>query len=380
MKRIWHILLIVFTVAIISGTDSYAKSVLVIDNINEKAVRELDSRLSKKESFTLLIPGSKNDFKKNLRQVNTLLGKVNKQGVVLRCSLQKQNGKYCQIKVSSEQAKTYVYACKFINELFDRFKTGRLHGNDRWTYKCWHWETEDDIYRSNSEYKAFYSLYQKYISDGSPTGIKDYFVNYIKNGSDDYDEPRCDICDYYEATGDFYEKAAILYAGLFEAEHFSDLNEAQKAFFIHSSGYFCGTDIDELNYRNSYEYGMIYIFKSGNSYNKQSVLMKNLLENKAKGVCSDFARYEVCLFRSLGLKCWTNSNEELNHAWSVLKVKNNSGKSLWLPFDYGISPGPVIGQADYDSQEKYEYGFMLHMVGIKGAPLKQNFSIDDFIN
>ena len=119
MKRIWHILLIVFTVAIISGTDSYAKSVLVIDNINEKAVRELDSRLRKKESFTLLIPGSKNDFKKNLRQVNTLLGKVNKQGVVLRCSLQKQNGKYCQIKVSSEQAKTYVYACKFINELFD---------------------------------------------------------------------------------------------------------------------------------------------------------------------------------------------------------------------------------------------------------------------
>ena len=60
------------------------------------------------------------------------------------------------------------------------------------------------------------------------------------------------------------------------------------------------------------------------------------------------------MFRSLGLKCWTNSNEELKHAWSILKVKNNSGKNLWLPFDYGISPGPVIGQADYDSQEKYE--------------------------
>lgn len=55
-------------------------------------------------------------------------------------------------------------------------------------------------------------------------------------------------------------------------------------------------------------------------------------------MCEDHVNYELLLFKQLGIKAYYNSSDVLDHAWSVVKVKNVVGKTLWIPFDYGIGP------------------------------------------
>ena len=373
MKKALMTFVIAFVFVCFTGISARAASVITVKEVTNAVAVKLDAALSKKESVTLKVSGTKSDSKKKVEKLRNLIGNVNKQGVVFLYNMKGKDGPYYRYMISKEYANTYVYSCSFIKDLFDRFKTGRLPGGDRWTYECWG-PTENELGEADSECAVFYNLYEAYKAEPAGTDIKEFFYNYVKTKTwRDGENPRTFLNKINQRTDGFYEKAAILYAGMFDCENFCELNDVMRVFLIHTSGYFDGD--------RKTEYGMVYNEKYiGSSDISKSKLMKNLLDNKAVGVCHDFAVYEVCLFKNLGLTCWYNSNNELGHAWSVLKVKNNSGKALWLPFDYGLSPGPVNGQADYDTQEKYDYGFMLRMAGIKGAPLKQNFTIEDFIS
>lgn len=84
--------------------------------------------------------------------------------------------------------------------------------------------------------------------------------------------------------------------------------------------------------------------------------------------CEQFVStdYEKCLlFNQIGITNYFNSNHERNHAWSVIKVKNSKGKTLWMPFDYKIND---------IRNSKIPY-----FKGIKGAPEKITYTLKDII-
>ena len=64
----------------------------------------------------------------------------------------------------------------------------------------------------------------------------------------------------------------------------------------------------------------------------------------------------------------------------MVKVKNSKGKTLWIPFDYGI--GPAVSLNVTDEQRKYinteKKRYKLYLTGIKGAPKVKNFVDEDF--
>ena len=100
------------------------------------------------------------------------------------------------------------------------------------------------------------------------------------------------------------------------------------------------------------------------------------------GVCSVYANYEELLFNQLGINVYQCTDDNIGHAWTVLKVKNTAGKTLWVPFDYGIGPAEklIIKENIYQKYLRTEkMRYQLYLSKVKGAPKKKNFKISDFI-
>lgn len=170
---------------------------------------------------------------------------------------------------------------------------------------------------------------------------------------------------------------AILYG----TKNFCNLSPAMKVYALADSEYFQG----ELTKKDG-AYDMIYDYQVHDAPSNQAQAMKTLYQNKAKGVCQAFAQYEQLVFDQLNITNYFNSNHNINHAWTVVKVKNSKGKTLWIPFDYGIGPadsrwGERLGVSEsvrkkYLSTEKKQY--KLYLANISGAPTKKNFKNTDF--
>lgn len=153
---------------------------------------------------------------------------------------------------------------------------------------------------------------------------------------------------------------------------FSELSDALKLYLIDKSGYF------NCNFGRP-DFGMTYTYKYSNYTGSKG--MRTLLENKATGVCQCFADYESQLFNQLDIENYLEAREEINHAFTVVKVKNSKGKILWVPFDYGIGPARGLS-VDEKTRNKYlkteEMRYKLYLRGIKGAPNYKNFTDEDF--
>ncbi|MCI5856528.1 MAG: hypothetical protein MR016_04075 [Agathobacter sp.] len=167
-------------------------------------------------------------------------------------------------------------------------------------------------------------------------------------------------------------------AVLYGTDNFCDLSDAMKIYAISSSKYFgCNSSHDDV------AYGMLYDYTFTTYYppSTDSLAMKQLYKNKATGVCQTFAMYEQLLFDQLGITNYFNSNDAINHAWSVVAVKNSKGKTLWIPFDYGIGPSEGLAVSE-DIRAKYlateEMRYQLYLDGVPGAPSKKNFTMEDF--
>lgn len=159
---------------------------------------------------------------------------------------------------------------------------------------------------------------------------------------------------------------------------FYKLSDAMKVYVVDRSGSFmCGVPLYDDNYAKvpcCVQY----------HYNKRTPTigakgMKSLYKGNAFGVCVQFAQYECLLWDQLGITNYYNSSNKISHAWSVVKVKNSKGKTLWIPFDYGMGPSPGLNvsreQYKYISTEKKRY--KLYLSGIKGAPSKRNWKLSD---
>lgn len=159
---------------------------------------------------------------------------------------------------------------------------------------------------------------------------------------------------------------------IYNTKNFCDLSDAMKIWAIEKSGYF---DCSELGYGYGMGYTEVKEVQTG------AKAMESLYKNKAEGVCYNFAHFEDELFKQLGIKSWFNESYILDHAWSVVKVKNSKGKTLWIPFDYGIGPNP---QLDWDSEAAYKIiksekkAYKEYLKGIPGASKKKNFIESDF--
>ena len=167
---------------------------------------------------------------------------------------------------------------------------------------------------------------------------------------------------------------AILYG----TENFCDLSDAMKIYAISSSKYFgCNSSHEDV------AYGMLYDYTFTTYYlpSQEVLAMKWLYKNKATGVCQTFAMYEQLLFDQLGITNYYNNNHTISHAWSVVAVKNSKGKTLWIPFDYGIGPSEGLAVSE-DIRAKYlateEMRYKLYLDGVPGAPSKKNFTMEDF--
>lgn len=157
-----------------------------------------------------------------------------------------------------------------------------------------------------------------------------------------------------------------------KTQNFCDLSDALKVYAIAASGYF------NCNYGRP-QYGMIYDYTWAKYYGKKG--MSILYNNKAVGVCEVFATYECQVWDALGIQNYLCASYHINHAWSVVKVKNSVGKVMWIPFDYGIGPseGLAVDDATYNKYLKTEaMRYKLYLSSIKGAPKKKNFKDSDF--
>lgn len=153
---------------------------------------------------------------------------------------------------------------------------------------------------------------------------------------------------------------------------FSELSDAVKIYAIDKSNYFSCS-------QGRPEFGMVYKYKYYGEYGSKG--MKTLLDNKAEGVCAVHASYESQIFDQLGIENYYESRNEINHAFTVVKVKNSKGKTLWIPFDYGIGPSEGLS-VDEKIRKKYlkteKMRYKLYLRGIKGAPDYKNFTDEDF--
>lgn len=139
-------------------------------------------------------------------------------------------------------------------------------------------------------------------------------------------------------------------------QKFSDLSDAMKVYAVSESYYFDGNA--------PADYGMEYTYrKKSPTTTTGSKGMKHLYKGTARGVCHHFALYECLLWKQLGITGYYNSYSGWNHAWSVVKVKNSKGKTMWVPFDYHVVDG---------------YSYDIYVDGIKGAPSKQKWKMSDF--
>ena len=134
--------------------------------------------------------------------------------------------------------------------------------------------------------------------------------------------------------------------------------------------------------------------KNGNKIkDTRAANMKWIYSGDARGICMSYAKWEQLLFSQWGIKAYYNSSVGLDHAWSVVKVKNNSGKTLWIPFDYGIGPSNRLAGINY-TDIKYNTEAKLYKIyladagkldilignGLSGAPNYKNWTWSDLAN
>lgn len=400
-----------------------SSTTVTVTKADDKTVKKIDSLLMKEKAFKLKIKGNKKAAQKIYNDILKKIKKVNKQDIIFQYEYYQKVGKYYIYNVNKESAKLYKYSVKFAKKIFSTainvYKKSYMHISElKDDYKKF---GNMDKYRLRLVYE---SIVNDIIRDTDWLNQEGYEVTV--EGADDYITKAykyAGIFDYYNETFEFlrpedpildWENKTVT-INIKSFEEFSKWKYAKKAannlaIKEKSSGSttftrFDLTDLDmkilngssmcqfsdavkiwileKSRYFNGGKkrtgYMMVYDLKSMKFYSP-SKTMKLMLDNKAKGVCMHFASNEVLLFEQWGMTAYYNSAYEINHAWSVVKVKNSKGKTLWIPFDYGIGPHPYLNvdskQKKYINTEAKRY--KLYFRGIKGAPKKKNFKDSDF--
>lgn len=419
---------------------------ICIDNVNSKVCEKIHKNLSKGNPIVLKVKGSKAIAKKKITKTVNSVREMNKQGIYFKYKETKKKGKYCYYTVSADNAKAYKYGVKFVEELYKMTKEGmsaypentamlpyyRKYKNikgiklhiiyDRLCYKCdvgaviegdTSFITSDaNIFKLNGidDFNCSYKLTEE---QWYSLVVKEYFIQ--ENGPDSvklytFQEFKQKIKQYPQAlkaigigTGFSFRPKKGSIAGIDDiisiedkmpmtkimaSTCFGELSKANQVYLIEQSGYFAIRDDmfktePKYTIRYSYDYLFDKKIKARTDFNTPGQGMEKMYKhNIIIGVCSVYADYEELLFSQLGIAVWNCTDDNIGHAWTVLKVKNTAGKTLWIPFDYGIGPAErlIIDEKiikKYLRTEKMRY--KLYLSKVKGAPKKKNFKLSDFV-
>ncbi|MCR5665893.1 MAG: hypothetical protein K6G01_03625 [Eubacterium sp.] len=419
---------------------------ITIKKADTKSAKKIHKYLSQGKALVLKVKGKSKKANKTVKKLNKKIKKVNGQGVIFSYKKSKQKGSYTYYKISSNNAKTYQYAVKFIQKLYSNTRASymslsaairsaylhdvKLYKNETTRKMRIYYEMLISSIRNNPQ-SAYLNYGEDYYSDVTVKNgnsitcdivnvaadsdmVNAFFAGYegdvIKDASADGDSATIilrsfsefksyvdsedvldnSVWDYYfsltqtsmaSTTPDSFSDRqnvfclSIDYADsiIMNTPSFGNLSDAMKVWAIAQSGYFA------CNFSRP-TYGMVY--STDIKYKDGYKGMKMLYQNKAQGVCMNFALYENQVFEQLGISCWYNANSTLNHAWSVVKVKNSKNKTLWIPFDYGIGPAESLAVSTKKAKKlmsSESSRYKVYLKGIKGAPKKKNFTNSDFV-
>ena len=412
------ILFIFFLSTNVTYTNAHAKSnSIIIKDTGEATVKKIDKHLKKGKSLVLKVKGSDKNADKTISALQKHIQKSNDAGVVFQFTKGSKSGAYRTYNISADNAKMYNYTIKFVNKLYKKTikqiksrdgytealaDRGMYPDNDERYLRIIY----DNVIKNINEYRIDYKwVYDDTLGESVKVPVEslfgadpvttlsniyyidikgyDYCKNtvIIKEWTEDYVE-MCQVKSFEEFKNSANIKKLkkmVRVNDITDAElillnnKFGDLSDAMKIYAIDASKYF------DCRFKRGKDFGMLYSFDK-QVYRQGSAAMKLLLNNKAVGVCATYAYYEKLVFEQLGIETYINTSQLINHGWTVVKVKNSAGKTLWIPFDYGIGPAENLAiskeQKKYINTEKKRY--KLYLLGIKGAPKKRNFTDEDF--
>lgn len=378
-----------------------AAKTITVNKADTKTAEKVHKYLYKGKELTLKVKGDSQKTKKTIKSLVQKVGVANKYDVVFHYTPKYQSGSYYYYSVSRENAQLYKYSVKTIKKIFRcardviDYKGG--YKNAKIDAKKYPDERERKIHiiydnlirrhivsRSSNEesYDTYDASQYTFIGYDEPTTVSLIDQISIPSNVRDTDElvvkerdgnivylysfeefvTTIDVDLFVEKT-DFYELEGRNLKVV--STPFYELSDAVKVYAVARSWWFSGR-------------GVTYDLEKRTA-TTGSKGMKYLYNQKASGVCVQYAQYECLLWDQLGITNYYNSSDKISHAWSVVKVKNSEGKTLWIPFDYGMGPCSVLSvrkdQYKYISTEKKRY--KLYLSGIKGAPKKKNWSWDD---
>lgn len=391
-----------------------ATKTITVKKADAATAKKVHKYLYKGKALTLKVKGNSQKSKKLVKSLVKKVGVVNKYDVVFHYTPSYQSGRYYYYSVSRENAQLYKYSVKAVKKMVKYAKNSvdYMDGykNAKKDAKKYPNERErkmriiyDNLIRRHiisrtpdgDSYETYNADEYTFIGYDKPTTVslidrwsipsevfdRDELVVKERDGNTVYlysfDEfvALVDV-DVFVKETDFYELEGRDLKVM--STPFYKLSDAMKVYVISCSGSFmCGMPL----------YGDEYIkipccvqyHYTKRTPTTGSKGMKSLYTGNAFGVCVQYAQYECLLWDQLGITNYYNSSNKISHAWSVVKVKNSKGKTLWIPFDYGMGPCSAlnVGQDQYKYIDTEKKRYKLYLSGIKGAPKKRNWKWSD---
>lgn len=348
-----------------------AGSTLKVTSATDEMAEKIHALLIQNKSVVLKVKGDKTASKKIVKELQRRIGTVNMQGIIFQHDGGKQNKSYYNYTIKEADAKLYNYSIKTSKMIFDKVMEDIKGDIEAREYDKAEYEYLNEHYGDCEGMRSSDIISYKLPGDDSENTLSVWMWLQRKKSCEENGE--------LEELEGLCKKAINLQQGM------SNVSDAMKVWVVDYSAYFDCTRSQWYNsgYFKSWNYGMRYFSYSKTSYfdfNSDWKRMKALATSTAAGVCEDFARYEVLLFQQWGISAYVNRSGKLNHAWSVVKAKNSDGKLLWIPFDYGIGPCVYLKDTDYSQTyiKTEAVPYKLYLSGIKGAPSKKNFTMEDF--
>ena len=307
-----------------------AKQLMVIEEADNQTAEQVKDYLDSTTPFSLVYLGSEQDAADLVSRLRTKIGKLNEYGVLFQYSdydryspgVYMVDGKLrkgYRYQVTKEDCKLYQYSVKFYKKLVAQI-IGDLFADETL-------ENNESIYYQNGKlaFARKFDTWQEYIE-----ALKEYdpWIRY-EDGSIRLKDNYEDIPDYFPISWD--DNDDLRRCWLLANTKFCDLSQAMKVWAISHTGFFAGAEWGR-------ELGvlcMVYGDPAGASREQSEMTqMKYMAENKAVGVCEDYARYEVTAFKQLGIKA--EFAHDGGHAWSVVYPTNADGKKLQYIFNYRL--------------------------------------------
>lgn len=299
--------------------DSYGKMV-TLKTADDATARKVHGYLTSNTPFSLIYYGSKSQSASVLKKLKTKVGKINEYGVLFQNEDAKgvNTGKNGYLyEVTKNDCQLYDYSVKY----FKRLVTETING----VFGDLEEDTEGYVFKPDGRLATAkkYATWQEYraavIANDEKYVEGEAWNNLRPRGCEDDDNLR----KYW----------------LLANTKFCDLSQAMKAWVIDDSLFFCGSKPNQ----DAGMFCMAYGDPAGISkYQSEMEQMKVMSENKAIGVCEDYARYEVTVFNQLGIKA--EFDHDGGHAWSVVYPTNADGKKLKYIFSYSLK---------YDNESSY---------------------------